>query len=68
LIERTAAVGTPERVAARIDEYLDAGAAHVIIAPATGHEPLAQARRFIDDVVPLLRRQPFPTQRAKELA
>src|SRR5438874_8549411 len=35
LLDRVAAVGTPEQVAARLRDFVDAGARHLIIAPAT---------------------------------
>ena len=55
-LDRVAAVGSPEQVAARIDEFIDAGADHIIVAPSTAHDQLAMARLFATEVMPRLGR------------
>jgi len=52
LLDRVAAVGTPEQVADRLGAFVDAGARHVIAAPATTRDPLALAHRVAADVRP----------------
>jgi probable F420-dependent oxidoreductase len=53
-LDRVAAVGSPEQVAGRIDEFIDAGAHHIIVAPSTDRDPLAMARLFATEVIPRL--------------
>src|SRR6202011_4053491 len=53
-LDRVAAVGSPKQVAARIDEFIDAGARHVIVAPSTDRDPLAMAKLFVTEVLPRL--------------
>jgi len=55
-LDRVAAVGSPDQVAARIDEFIDAGAQHVIVAPSTDGDQLAMARLFAAEVLPRLAR------------
>jgi probable F420-dependent oxidoreductase len=55
-LDRVAAVGTPDAVAARIDEYVAAGARHVVVAPATLGDGRAVIRRFAAQVAPLVLR------------
>jgi probable F420-dependent oxidoreductase len=54
LADRLTAAGTPEQVAARVQQYLDAGARHIIFAPTARNDRLAMARRIVTDVVPRL--------------
>ena len=54
-LDRVAAVGSPHQVAARIDEFIDAGASHIIVAPSTARDELAMARLFATEVLPRLR-------------
>jgi probable F420-dependent oxidoreductase len=56
LLDRVAAVGTPAQVADRLRAFVDAGARHLIIAPATAGDPLAVARRIGAEVQPQLDR------------
>jgi alkanesulfonate monooxygenase SsuD/methylene tetrahydromethanopterin reductase-like flavin-dependent oxidoreductase (luciferase family) len=51
-LDRVAAVGSPDQVAARIDEFIDAGARHIIVAPSTDRDPVAMARLFAAEVMP----------------
>jgi probable F420-dependent oxidoreductase len=53
-VDRVGAVGTPEAVAARLQEFVDAGARHLIVAGAGGGDPMGLARRFVSEVKPLL--------------
>jgi probable F420-dependent oxidoreductase len=52
LADRVAAAGTPERVAARVQDYVDAGARHIIFAAAAREDRLAVMRRIATEVVP----------------
>jgi alkanesulfonate monooxygenase SsuD/methylene tetrahydromethanopterin reductase-like flavin-dependent oxidoreductase (luciferase family) len=63
-LDRIAAVGSPVEVAARIGEFLEAGASHVIVAPSTAGDPLAMATLFAADVMPRLGAGVVPTQPA----
>jgi probable F420-dependent oxidoreductase len=67
-LDRVAAVGSPVEVAARIDEFIDAGARHIIVAPSTARDELAIARLFATEVLPRLARRvpPNTTERFKE--
>ena len=60
-LDRVAAVGSPEQVATRIDEFIDAGADHIIVAPSTSRDPLAMAQLFATEVMPRLSRT-LPTE------
>jgi probable F420-dependent oxidoreductase len=53
-LDRVAAVGSPIDVAARIDEFIDAGARHIIVAPSTDRDAIAMARLFTAEVMPRL--------------
>jgi alkanesulfonate monooxygenase SsuD/methylene tetrahydromethanopterin reductase-like flavin-dependent oxidoreductase (luciferase family) len=53
-LDRVAAVGTPAEVAARLAEYVAAGARHLLIAPTSSRDPLATAQHFADEVAPLV--------------
>jgi len=50
LLDRVAAVGTAEHVADRLRAFVDAGARHLIVAPATAGDSLALARRIATEV------------------
>jgi probable F420-dependent oxidoreductase len=54
-LDRVAAVGAPGDVVTRLCEFVDAGARHLIIAPATSGDALDMARRVASDVVPHVR-------------
>lgn len=58
LIDRVAAAGTPEQVAERVQEFVDAGARHLIFVPATRDDRLAMARRIAREVIPAIRLRP----------
>ena len=59
-LDRVAAVGSPERVADRIDQFVEAGARHVIVAPSTNRDSVAHAELFAAEVLPRLRSRPSP--------
>jgi probable F420-dependent oxidoreductase len=60
-LDRVAAVGSPIEVAARIDQFVAAGAQHVIVAPSTNRDHVAMARLFVTEVMPRLARSPQTT-------
>ena len=51
MLDRIAPAGTPDEVAARIGEFVDAGARHVIIAPATREDTLGVVRLASTEVL-----------------
>ena len=51
LVDRLAAAGTREQVAARIQAFVDAGARHLIFVP-THADRVGMAKRILDDVLP----------------
>jgi probable F420-dependent oxidoreductase len=55
MVDRVAAAGTPDGVAARVQEYVDAGARHVIFTLAVRGDPVAMAERIARDVIPRIR-------------
>lgn len=54
-VDRVAAAGTAEQVAARVQQYVDVGARHIIFTPATRVDRMAMVRRILDEVVPRVR-------------
>lgn len=58
--DRVTAAGTPEQVAARVQDYVDAGARHIIFAAATRDDRLATMRRIATEVMPRVRPAPEP--------
>jgi alkanesulfonate monooxygenase SsuD/methylene tetrahydromethanopterin reductase-like flavin-dependent oxidoreductase (luciferase family) len=54
MLERIAPAGTPEDVVARLQEYVDAGLRHVIIAPATREDHLEVVTLAAEEVLPRL--------------
>jgi probable F420-dependent oxidoreductase len=55
MVDRVAAAGTPESVAARAQEFIDAGARHVIFTLAVRGNQVAMAERIAREVIPRLR-------------
>jgi len=53
-IERVAAAGTPTQVATRLQEFIDAGARHLIIVPCATQDRQAMTNRILGEIVPLL--------------
>ncbi len=54
MLERIAPAGTPEEVAARIQEYVDAGVRHVVISPAAKEDTLDVITLAAGEVLPRL--------------
>ena len=54
IVDRVAAAGTPDQVAARLQAFVDAGARHIIFAPCVRDEAerAAMRRRILFEVVP----------------
>jgi len=52
MADRVTAAGTPEQVAARVQEFVDAGARHIIFAAAAHEDRLAVMRRIATEVMP----------------
>jgi probable F420-dependent oxidoreductase len=52
MIDRVAAAGTPEEVAAKLQGFVDAGARHVILTPATRGSSRGMLDRLFAEVVP----------------
>lgn len=55
MLDRIAPAGTPEQVAARLQEYVDAGVRHFIISPAAAEDTLEVVTLAAREVLPLLR-------------
>lgn len=54
MLQRIAPAGTPDEVAARVQAYVDAGARHIVISPATGSDTLEVVRLAAEEVLPRL--------------
>jgi probable F420-dependent oxidoreductase len=52
MLDRIAPAGTPDEVAARIQAYVDAGARHIVISPATPDDSLEVVRLAAEEVLP----------------
>ncbi|HEX7303541.1 LLM class F420-dependent oxidoreductase [Lentzea sp.] len=52
LVEAVGAIGSAQDITRRVDEYLDAGASHVGLVPATAEDPAG--RRLLTALAPLL--------------
>jgi alkanesulfonate monooxygenase SsuD/methylene tetrahydromethanopterin reductase-like flavin-dependent oxidoreductase (luciferase family) len=55
MLDRIAPAGTPEQVAERLQEYVDAGVRHFIISPAAPRETLEVVTLAAQEVLPRLR-------------
>jgi alkanesulfonate monooxygenase SsuD/methylene tetrahydromethanopterin reductase-like flavin-dependent oxidoreductase (luciferase family) len=53
-LQRMAPAGTPEEVAQRVQQYVDAGARHIVISPAAPSETLEVVRLAAEEVLPRL--------------
>jgi alkanesulfonate monooxygenase SsuD/methylene tetrahydromethanopterin reductase-like flavin-dependent oxidoreductase (luciferase family) len=53
-LQRIAPAGTPEEVARRVQEYVDAGVRHVVISPAAPSDTLEVVRLAAEEVLPRL--------------
>ena len=54
MLERIAPAGTPEQVAARLQEYVDAGVRHFVISPAAHDDTLEVVTLAAEEVLPRL--------------
>ena len=54
MLDRIAPAGTPEEVAAKVQPYVDAGARHIVIAPAAHTDTLEIVRLAAEEVLPRL--------------
>jgi len=54
LVKAVVAAGTVDEVTARLQQYVDAGARHLILAPATEDDRDVIVRRVTDEVLPRL--------------
>ncbi|OXR47038.1 Pyrimidine monooxygenase RutA [Nocardia cerradoensis] len=54
MLRRIAPAGTPDEVAVRLQEYVDAGVRHFVIAPATRSDTLNVVRLAAEEVLPRL--------------
>jgi probable F420-dependent oxidoreductase len=54
LLDRIAPAGTPEEVAGRLQEYVDAGVRHFVISPAAPEETLEVVTLAAEEVLPRL--------------
>lgn len=55
MLDKIAPSGTPEEVAARLQEYVDAGARHIIISPAAHRDTLEIVELAAREVLPMLK-------------
>jgi probable F420-dependent oxidoreductase len=55
MVDRVAAAGTPDEVARRIQEFVDAGARHFIFVTSIGGDIPSEARPIVDEIVPRLK-------------
>ena len=54
MLDRIAPAGTPDEVAARVQEYVDAGARHVVVSPAAHEDTLEVVQLAAEEVLPQL--------------
>ncbi|MBF4996453.1 LLM class flavin-dependent oxidoreductase [Nocardia sp. BSTN01] len=54
MLQRIAPAGTPDEVAVRLQDYVDAGVRHFVIAPATRSDTLNVVRLAAEEVLPRL--------------
>jgi alkanesulfonate monooxygenase SsuD/methylene tetrahydromethanopterin reductase-like flavin-dependent oxidoreductase (luciferase family) len=52
MIDRVAVTGTPDEVAVKLAEYVDAGARHLILLPAVRENGVAMLTRILTDIAP----------------
>jgi probable F420-dependent oxidoreductase len=55
LLDRVAPAGTPDQVAARLQDYVDAGVRHFVISPAAARDTLGVVTLAAEEVLPRLR-------------
>jgi probable F420-dependent oxidoreductase len=54
MLQRIAPAGTPDEVAARLQEYVDAGARHIVVSPAAHEDTLDVVTLAAEEVLPRL--------------
>jgi len=54
MLQRIAPAGTPEEVATRLQEYVDAGARHIVVSPAAHDDTLEVVTLAVEEVLPRL--------------
>ena len=54
MLDRISPSGTPDQVAARLQEYVDAGVRHFIVSPATPDDTFEVVRLAAEEVLPQL--------------
>ena len=54
MLDRIAPSGTPDEVAARLQEYVDAGVRHFVISPAAPDDTLEVVELAAEEVLPRL--------------
>lgn len=64
MLDRIAPAGTPEQVAERVQEYIDAGVRHVVISPAAQQDTLEVVSLAAREVLPRLRVRTAPEESA----
>ncbi len=52
MLDRVAVTGTPDEVTGKLQEYVDAGARHLILLPAVRENGLAMLTRILTDIAP----------------
>jgi alkanesulfonate monooxygenase SsuD/methylene tetrahydromethanopterin reductase-like flavin-dependent oxidoreductase (luciferase family) len=52
MIDRVAVTGTPDEVAGKLQEFVDAGARHLILLPAVRENGLAMLTRILTEIAP----------------
>jgi alkanesulfonate monooxygenase SsuD/methylene tetrahydromethanopterin reductase-like flavin-dependent oxidoreductase (luciferase family) len=52
MIDRVAVTGTPDEVAVKLQEFVDAGARHLILLPAVRENGLAMLTRILTEIAP----------------
>jgi alkanesulfonate monooxygenase SsuD/methylene tetrahydromethanopterin reductase-like flavin-dependent oxidoreductase (luciferase family) len=55
-VSRVAVAGTPAEVTSQLSAFVDAGARHLIIAPATSQRWWPMVHRLVDDILPEVER------------
>jgi probable F420-dependent oxidoreductase len=55
MVDRVAAAGPPEAVAARVQEFVDLGVRHVVFATPGSDDRVGAMRRIVEEVVPRVR-------------
>jgi alkanesulfonate monooxygenase SsuD/methylene tetrahydromethanopterin reductase-like flavin-dependent oxidoreductase (luciferase family) len=54
MIDRVAVTGTPDEVTGKLQEFVDAGARHLILLPAVPEDGLPMLIRILTEITPRL--------------